>query len=308
MSKLAGFEIGLGEYCGRRETIRQAKPAWLRLACVHAWVQPDNVSQWRWPAALDADLEAANQDKIPVVLTLKGCPPWARKESPGDAFMAPPDRTSDFTNFVYRAVRRYSKPPFNVWRWEVWNEPNFPAIAPENAGGYYFGGFGFQGGARYGDFLKRCQWAIRWADPKAWTYYGGLMLHSNGSHLDFLDQSVKAGGVFDALIYHHYVNYDPSQDNLHRDAAIFLQLAYDELKKKTNKPIVLGETALLFDGASDDPDFRQEQAWYCRAVNEWAVKNRVIWSWYCLQNPWFGCGLLKDDGAPYPAFEAFESL
>jgi len=147
------------------------------------WNEPDRIVK----AIKDADLK--------VVARLDGHAGWSRAQGifPDDG---PPDRMSDWTDFVAALASRYKG---RIDAYEVWNEPNLArewGRRPPNA-------------AEYVAFLKASYDAIKRADPQALVITAGLSpttdISANArSDVLYLREMYAAGarGAFDMLGVH----------------------------------------------------------------------------------------------------------
>ena len=72
---------------------------------------------WAGTDRLILDAHAAGLEILPMLGYTAG---WANAKHEG---FAPPDNVADWEDFVARTVARYSRPPFNLKYFQVWNEP-----------------------------------------------------------------------------------------------------------------------------------------------------------------------------------------
>jgi hypothetical protein len=72
---------------------------------------------WAQYDRLVLDCHAAGCEILPMLGYSAG---WANASHDG---FAPPDNPADWTSFVEHTVARYSRPPFNLRYFQVWNEP-----------------------------------------------------------------------------------------------------------------------------------------------------------------------------------------
>ena len=147
------------------------------------WNEPDRIVK----AIKDADLR--------IVARLDGHPGWSRAQGifPDDG---PPDRTSDWTDFLTALASRYKG---RIDAYEVWNEPNLArewGRRPPNA-------------AEYVQLLKASYDAIKRADPQALVITAGLspttdISQNARSDVMYLRDMYAAGlkGSFDLLGVH----------------------------------------------------------------------------------------------------------
>jgi len=199
--------IGQGEgavhvfLCGNPQTterdLRLAKDAgftWVKQRFEWRNIERDGKGQFEWnePDRITRAIEAAG---LRVVARLDGHAAWARAEAiyPDDG---PPDRLSDWTDFVSALAARYRG---RVHAYEIWNEPNLArewGRSPPNA-------------AEYVELLKVSYAAVKKADPQALVITGGLSPTTDtgpNARPDavYLQEMYAAGarGAFDLLGVH----------------------------------------------------------------------------------------------------------
>jgi hypothetical protein len=202
-------------------------PGWVRRGGLR-WrdVEPLPGGGYRWDApalqALEAELRAASQRGLRLVLVVQGSPEWAVDPFNADCAPINPQHYGDYARFLEAAVARYSAPPFNVKYWELGNEPDafvFDGDSP-------FGCWGrpddeLYGGRAYGELLKAAYPAVKRADPRSQVLHGGLLLEKpydpttgDGRVARFLEGvlAAGAGGSFDILAFHSYSYYNGTPD------------------------------------------------------------------------------------------------
>jgi hypothetical protein len=203
------------------------RPGWLRRNGLRwADVEPERGAGYRWDApgvrALEAQLVAASQLGLRVILVVQGSPPWAVEPFRSSCAPVAAERRDDYARFVAAAVARYSAPPYNVRFWELGNEPDAFVVEGELP----YGCWGrpdqpLYGGEAYGELLKVAYPAIKAADPSAVVFNGGLLLDrpydpasGEGRSGRFLEGVLEAGAgaSFDVLAYHSYSFFDGTPD------------------------------------------------------------------------------------------------
>jgi len=174
----------------------------------------------KWDTGLGNELILASQRNLEVILVVRSTPVWARKEIGSSACSRIHENHFEaFARFLRDAVRLYSKPPYNVKYWEIWNEPDAP---PSNSD-IPFGCWGVGndpnfGGEHYGEMLKVVYPAIKSADPEAQVLVGGLLLDCNPNIADACSNprppkylegifEAGAGAYFDGISFHGYDYY-----------------------------------------------------------------------------------------------------
>ena len=215
---------------GGMNEMTAARNYWLRLGDV-SWsdVEPTKGTRnWSSLAGLEVELVNTRERGMEMVVIVSSTPTWAQK-IPG-YYCGPIKETelAAFADFMYELVRRYSKPPYLVKYWEIWNEPDITPLAPQSV----FGGWGDQndeyyGGGYYAEMLKAIYLEVKRADPQAQVLVGGLLLDCDprtpglcaGPEGDkppkFLEGILRRNGAndggnyFDGVSFHAYDYYNP---------------------------------------------------------------------------------------------------
>lgn len=130
---------------------------------------------WNALADLEAQMQAASANNLPVIVTLESAPAWAVPS--GDCGPVLSDALPALAAFMQDVVQRYSSPPYNVHTWELWDEPDVDGEAGcwGIAEDYYSG----YGGVYYAAMLQAVYPVIKAADPNAIVLVGGLRLDCN---------------------------------------------------------------------------------------------------------------------------------
>lgn len=186
--------------------------------------------------ALDAYLSKMNAAGMEVILTINSTPKWARSH---DLYCGPmaSNYIGEFAAFVAQAVRRYSREPYSVEYYEIWNEPDSPQIYHLSDPDSEFGCWGdhtdtnFFGGRFYGDVLKQVYPALKAASADAQLVIGGLLLpadpeddfwstwknkpatwvYSNMSkYFKGILEACQGSECFDFVNFHGYLYYGPA--------------------------------------------------------------------------------------------------
>ncbi len=184
------------------QAMRDARVQAVRIEIRWNTVEPEP-GKWEF-AKVDRVVRALRDAKIDILAVLMSVPPWASGVKPAevkgfyDAF--PPQRLSDWAEFVRTVVTRYHK---EIRFWEVWNE--------ENGSDFYRP---TPNAAQYVGLLKSAHDTIKAVDAKATVVLGGLQMNGiiANSWLpvkteNFLQQIYNAGGrrFFDVVNIHPYV-------------------------------------------------------------------------------------------------------
>jgi hypothetical protein len=325
------------------ETLPKAADAnihWVRYnALLWSDYQPNSPDQFIRNKKLEADMIAANEAGMDLILIVRSTPRWAQKLEGYFCGPMSDDHLDDFAKFMATLVKEYSAPPFNVKYFELWNEPDEAwerVYAPDAVLGCWgelddpeFGG------AYYGEMLKAVYPAIKRANLQAQLVLGGLVLPCRPEDDVYCEMSLffegilkaGAGAYFDFVNFHSYTTYDPDQPgvilmekNEHWWAASggqvegkFAYLQEVMAEYEIDKPVLLTETALIdpTDVALEDLNaFEQDKAEYLvwLYVRNSARGIRAT-NWYHLDSyGWLKGGLLDSNNLPLPAHQAYSFL
>lgn len=215
------FGIETSNYTASESALVSSGATWIRRNGLQWKDVEATPGQRNWNPSLDTDLINASKNQQKVILIIHGTPTWARTIPTSSCSPIKTDQLPAFANFVRDAVVRYSKAPYNVKYWEIWNEPDAPAAA--NLSGP-FGCWGntsdpYFGGGDYATVLKSVSPQIRQADPSAKIVLGGLLLDCNpsapatcGGFVNmglYLEGVLRNGGAphFDIVSFHAYDFY-----------------------------------------------------------------------------------------------------
>jgi hypothetical protein len=135
----------------------------------------------------DRIVDEANARGIEIIARLEKPPLWSKANQPNPTIDGPPDRLSDYANFVEQVVTRYRG---RITYVQIWNEPNLEGewgAKPIDPAGYV-------------DLLKVGAEAAREANPEVVVLLAGLAPTDqtgpeNLSDLLFLEQVYELGGA-----------------------------------------------------------------------------------------------------------------
>ncbi|MGB0388393.1 MAG: hypothetical protein ACPGWR_26535, partial [Ardenticatenaceae bacterium] len=161
--------------------------------------------------------------RIPLVV-VRGTPSWAQQKPPYVCGPIREDALDDFADFMRELVERYSRPPYNVTYWEIWNEPDVDStFVGHNS---LFGCWGddsdpYYGGRYFAEMLKKVYPAMKEANPNVQIVMGGLLLVCDPTdppvgrdchEAHFLEGVLQNGGgdYFDMLAFHGYAFWWPN--------------------------------------------------------------------------------------------------
>ena len=168
----------------------KAGTSWIRLNGV-LWSEVEPIKgqrDWSVLENLETEIKDASKYGIQVVLVVRKTPEWAQKivdlENQRGYFCGPikEEELGAFADFMYELVSRFSKPPYNVKYWEIWNEPDVDPEVADNWGETIpFGCWGdesddYYGGGHYAEMLKAIYPKIKLADGESRVIVGGLLM------------------------------------------------------------------------------------------------------------------------------------
>lgn len=316
------------------DKMKTAGVTWLRLNSQLNWSlleETEGVIDWSKAAYVDTLLIDAAQKGLKPILVVQNAPTWARKYP--DSACGPIDegKLSAFGSFLYKVVERYSKPPYNVSYYQIWNEPDTFA----NAATTVYGCWGeyadsTNGGSFYGTMLAQVYPQIKAANPDAQLVMGSLMLNCNpldpnlncSYPYKFFDGVLQtAGGAFDLVMFNSGTSYDAGKNpvwlekNNWRWTNAFGGLVDGKINYLRNamagygidKPIVHSEAYFLDRTAENSTVFENQKADYLVWVyaNGWSQNLKAV-IWYSVEG-WKGSELIRD-GSETLAYKALTTM
>ncbi len=93
---------------------------WAREPFLWDRIEPQK-DQWSW-GKTDQIVQAAHAEGVEILPLLAYTALWAAS-IPGN-WLSPPKHVEDWVDLVERVLARYSRPPFNLRYFQVWNEPS----------------------------------------------------------------------------------------------------------------------------------------------------------------------------------------
>lgn len=174
------------------DKVAEAGIGWVRIDFAWAAIEPaPGIEQWEVYDDLVAEARARD---LQVLAIIAYTPAWA---TDGPEISGVPRHVSDWSDFCYRAARRYRD---DILHWEVWNEPNLPRFWEGSRLEYIQG------------ILEPAARALRAANPQA-RIGGPALAHFGGRGRDWhswlLDVLREAGDQLDFLTHHAYDLADP---------------------------------------------------------------------------------------------------
>lgn len=331
-----GVETQRGLFSGQGlEEIVASDATWVRRnMALWADVEPNEGERdWSALSGMEQELINATQNGLIPIVIVRRTPDWAQ-QVPG-SYCGPikSDKMEAFGNFMYDLVARYSKPPYNVKYWEIWNEPDVFVNQTDNVFGCWGDtGDPYYGGGYYAQALIAIYPRIKQADPTAKVLVGGLLLDCDPDNppagkdctpSKFLEGILRAGGApyFDGISFHAYdyygdalgvysnFNWEISWDTTGPGLIKKVRFLKDVLARYgvSGKEFFNTETAVICDDryVTCDSTYEQTKAYYVPQTYAAAIAEGLTGNvWYSLFG-WRHSGLLESDLDPLPAYHAF---
>ena len=141
------------------ELARAAGFTWVKQLFPWAFIEGDVQGRFEWVEP-DRVVDAVDRAGLKLIVRLDMQPAWARADRIFPQ-VGPPDRMSDWGDFVYAVAKRYKG---RIAAYEVWNEPNLAREWGERA----------PNAAEYVRLLQVAHQAVKLGDPDALVITGGL--------------------------------------------------------------------------------------------------------------------------------------
>ncbi len=305
-------------------------------------VEPEpGARDWEALASLEEQFIAASREGMAMIVVVRGAPEWARAIPGEECSPVREDKLEDFGRFLRDLVARYSRPPYSVKFWELWNEPDVSLSArPPNSP--QMGCWGdphdpYYGGEAYAEMLKVAYPSIKRADPEAQVLVGGLLLDCNPALKDqcrsgegllsarFLEGVLRRGGdYFNGISFHAY-------DYAGNEAGLYTNLNWNSYYHTTG-PVVIAkvahikkmlakygledkylintEAAVVIDHAEGDDAAQLIKAYYVPQVYAatYALGPEMVGSiWYSSYSGWRNVDLFAPGKQPTLAYTAFQT-
>ncbi len=274
-----------------------------------ARIEPEDTTpdRYNW-AEYDAELSAPAALGLTPIVIIIDIPSWTSSTRSGPLKV---EFLPHFAEFVNALVSRYSRPPYNIKFWELFNEPD--GTSPRWGAG--IGSWGYHG-YEYARMLQAAYPAIKAADPAAQVFFGGLAYDwfteegGNFNRLFINDVLGQGGGkYFDALDFHYYYFHHETWDPFGH--GILGKINY--LSGQVNlygqvKPMVCTETGTW---GYNTPPYLEAQACYLAQVYTRGVAAGLLGlTWFPLSSEigvTYEGGLMYGDYSPKPAYYAFQA-
>lgn len=283
-----------------------------------------------WDPELESELISASKNGMETILIVRSAPSWSRMDPASPCGKIKESEFSSFASFLKDAVTRFSKAPYNVKYWEIWNEPDIVEIKQD----WEYGCWGisnddYYGGAYYGDLLQVVYPQIKAADPTAQVLVGGLLLNCDPAVRDrctdprpsnFFEGIMisGAGSSFDGVSFHGY-DYYLGQLGQYGNGnwasfwnttgpvltakAEYLRSILDKYNLE-NKFLINSETALIYDGTCDQ-NCQTTKAYYVVQSYTAAIAADLRANIWFTTTGWRQSGLFDTGLVPLPAYETF---
>jgi len=344
---LFGVEVGSFDD-SIADKAQDAQVTWIRMnGLIWSDIQPNNSSEYLWQnaAGIEQELIKASQRKLQTVLIVRSTPRWAQLKNGSYCGPIKQDKLADFARFMAEVVKRYSAPPYNVWHYELWNEPDVdPSLVP---GDSVFGCWGnnndtYYGGGYYAEMLKAVYPAVKSINPGVKIVLGGLLLDCDprvgdggcGTHdtkpPKFFEGVLRNNGAayFDLISFHGYPTYNLSSSPIEaeknfstwKNAGGVVAGKIDYLRflmsnYGVDKGLIHTEGALLLPNGKTPEDvgvdaYQQAKADYVvwLYARNWVLDIKGT-TWYTLNGPgWRYGGLLDANQNPLPAYNALKYM
>jgi hypothetical protein len=308
------------------------------------WNQIERIEgqyDWSGLTSFEQNLMKKSANYINTILVINKTPEWARMYSNSECGPVKREKFDSFGKFLSNVVNRYSKPPYNVLYYEIWNEPDIdPALFGYS--GNSIGCWGddnddYYGGGYYADMLRVIYPYIKSANPNAKILVGGLLLDcdprgapspchivgNNPKPAKFLEGILRNNGkdLFDGVSFHAYDqyngelgkygirNWNSSWDTTGPTVLAKTKFLQEILGKynASDKILINTESAVLCDSCTNDPNYELTKAFYIAQVYSTAISLGLQGNLWYSSTGWRNSGLIKSDGTPIqPAFQAYQ--
>jgi hypothetical protein len=348
VDQIPGIEMHNIDERGGLNLVKQAGAYWVRRnALFWSLVEPVPADRrWENLASLEGELKNSSEAGLKTVLVVRRTPYWAQKIKGNYCGPIAEEALDEFANFMYDLVSRYSQPPYNVYYWEIGNEPDVdPRLV---SGDEIYGCWGdendeYYGGGYYAEVLKAVYPKIKSANAQAQVLVGGLLLDcdptnppespaGSGKYKDctsslFLEGILKNGGgdSFDGVSYHAYdyywgaegayknTNWNSSSDvngPVLIPKAEYLKSVLDKYGYP-EKYLMNSEAGLVCGRTGDESYCRTEifqatKAYFVAQANAAARAQGLRGNIWYSIYGWRSSGLARTSQIGYPALQAFQ--
>ncbi len=292
-------------------------PLWLRRNALK-WGEvetSEGARNWGNVASMEAEFKFASEKGKNIVLIIRYNPSWARQFSGSHCGPIKDTKITAFANFMKDAVARYSKPPYNVMYYEIWNEPDAPVMDNSEVN---FGCWGsseefnwnpsdpYFNGKYFSKVLKAVYPKMKEANSNVKVMIGGLLMVCDPNNppsgkdcrgSQYLQGILEDGGknYFDIVAFHAYdyyypgsISYGNTNWNVDRYTGPSITPRADYLKSVLNqygagsKPVMATEIGLIWGcdpNCPTDPkldsNFQNTKAYYLIAAYAAAIESNL---------------------------------
>jgi hypothetical protein len=305
----------------------------------------EGARSWSAISGMEAEFQFASEKGKNLVLIVRYTPGWARQFSDSHCGPIKDAKITAFANFMKDVVARYSKPPYNVMYYEIWNEPDAPVM---NNSEVNFGCWGtnpndpynwgendpYFYGQYFAKVLKSVYPKMKEANQNVKVIIGGLLMEcdpvnppsgKNCTGSKYLEGILKDGGgnYFDIVGFHAYDYYwgavgDYRNDNwrVDRNTGPGVIAKTNYLRSVLNnygfgsKPLMVTEIALLCQNCSTtDNNFQNTKAYYLIATYAASIERGLDAAiWYTMYDSWRNNGLCDNNGCGTRKYAAYDAM
>jgi hypothetical protein len=310
---------------------------WIRHATFN-WAAIESVrGVYDWNQVHNDGIKNFSEKNFQLIANIKFTPSWAQKIPGVKCGPIAASAWTDFYNFIYATVARYSAPPYNIQYWEFGNEIDIdPSLVESDS---VYGCWGdkndrvYYGGEYYAEMLKHAYPAVKAASPTSKVMVGGLLLDCDPEHpapgadctaAKFFEGILHNQGAnyFDVVNFHSYLYYSAGKildENTPNWGARGGQLIGKinflrsvMAKYGVNKPLFISEVAFKWgctDCAPPPSAFYQLQADVVvnTYVRTWA-QGLLGESWYTMGDSGWAYSGLYTGASPNPGFQALSFM
>jgi len=298
---------------------QDARVWWVRWPMAWSAIEPtDTIPENYNFAYYDANILAAHQAGLHLIVTIQSNPSWAATYANG-----PIDKVDigEFAEFMGTVAERYDGDGWEdapgspvVDYWEFYNEPDAGDRLRAEYGASYWGHFG----AEYARMLCAVYPVIKAANPRAQVALGGLAYDAfedqgGGFVREFLDDVLKAGGgnCFDLMNFHYYPPFAPNWAPYGPGLSGKANYLKDKLAQYgfASKPIICTEAGWHSDNYAQFPSTPEIQSQYVVKLFAQSLASRlqltIWWTWIDPGSYYGANGLLTQSLERKPAFYAY---
>jgi len=318
--------------------LKDSGAGWTRIVIRWSDIEPNEpglglpVYDATWLQWYDNRISQISQTGVKIIAVINSAPVWANGDGANLCPAITAEHLQEYQQYIFDLVSRYSKPPYNINTWEIFNEAD--NTTPERAGSHACFGNDSQ---RYAQVLSGSYQTIKNVDPNATVLMSGIAYewwtedpYFGPFYRYFPDDvtAVAGSSSFDGLNFHYFPDFylewerwnPPAQPPTCSRPPENPGLAYDGrgidlIAKKNNftnrlstcfgvnKPVWV--TELAEHGVITDPGSLNNQAYYViKGYSRRLAAGIKNITWFALAEPNNSDyqSLLYLDFSPKPAF------